>query len=212
MWDDTENSGYSQLANLISMTGAIVDTLPIPPTAEALRKASIYIIVDPDTPRETARPRTISRKDAEIIEQWVRGGGTLLLLGNDKGNAEFEHFNGLAERFGIHFNEDSHNRVTGKQYEIGTFERLPQHPAFAGARRIFIKEFSSLRLKSPARALLQAGPGGPVVMATARVGEGSVVAVGGPWFYNEYMDARRLPAGYDNARVAANLFRWLLEQ
>jgi unsaturated rhamnogalacturonyl hydrolase len=37
-----------------------------------------------------------------------------------------------------------------------------------------------------------------------------VVAVGDPWFYNEYMDERRLPQGYDNRRTAENLFGWLL--
>jgi rhamnogalacturonyl hydrolase YesR/lysophospholipase L1-like esterase len=212
IWDDTANSGYSQLAAIISRNGGVVDTLDVPPTAAALKKASVYIIVDPDTPQETAHPKTIEKAEADLIERWVRGGGTLLLMGNDRGNAEFEHLNGLAERFGIHFNEDSHNRVTGKQYETGTFDRLPQHPVFSGARRIFIKEYCSLRLTQPAHAVLQAGSDGPVVMATARIGEGSVVAIGDPWFYNEYMDSRRLPDGYDNARVAANLFRWLLEQ
>jgi hypothetical protein len=28
--------------------------------------------------------------------------------------------------------------------------------------------------------------------------------------YNEYMDSRKLPAGYGNARAAENLFQWLL--
>ncbi len=212
VWDDTTNSGYSQLATIISRTGAVVDTLSVPPTADALRHASVYIVVDPDTPQETARPRYIGKNDARTIEKWVRGGGILVLLGNDKGNAEFTHFNGLAERFGIHFNEDSQNRVTGQQYETGTFDRFPMHPLFAGVRRIFIKEYSSLRLAKPARPVFRAPADGPVVITYAPAGKGAVFAVGDPWFYNEYMDARRLPQGYDNAVAAKNLFRWLLGQ
>jgi rhamnogalacturonyl hydrolase YesR/lysophospholipase L1-like esterase len=210
VWDDTANSGYSQLATIITRTGAVVDTLNVPPTTESLSNAALYIIVDPDTPQETENPRTITPSETGVIERWVRAGGTLLLMGNDKGNAESEHFNELAGCFGIHFNEDSFNRVTGKQYETGTFDRFPAHPLFAGVRRIFIKEYSSLQLQPPAQVLFRAPEQGPVVMAVAAVGKGKVFAVGDPWFYNEYMDARRLPAGYDNAAAAGNLFRWLL--
>ncbi len=210
VWDDTANSGYSQLAAIIGRTGAVVDTLNVPPTADALANASVYIIVDPDTPKENPHPRYVSTADAVVIGKWVSEGGTLVLFGNDKGNAEFEHFNKLAERFGIHFNEDSHNRVTGQQYETGTFSQFPQHPLFAGVRRIFIKEYSSLQLQKPAQPVFQASADGPVVMAVSRVGKGLVFALGDPWLYNEYMDARRLPQGYDNTRAAGNLFRWLL--
>jgi rhamnogalacturonyl hydrolase YesR/lysophospholipase L1-like esterase len=212
VWDDTTNSGYSQLATIIGRTGAVVDTLNVPPTAEILKKASLYILVDPDTPQETEHPTVISSTDAKVIDHWVKSGGTLVLLGNDKGNAEFKHLNGLAERFGIHLKEDSHNRVTGRQFEMGTFDQFPRHPLFAGVRRIFIKEYSSLQLTKPAQALFQASAQGPVVMAYSRVGKGQVFAVGDPWFYNEYMDGHRLPEGYDNAAAAGNLFRWLLKQ
>ena len=53
--------------------------------------------------------------------------------------------------------------------------------------------------------------GGDNIIAFARVGRGAVLAVGDPWFYNAYMDQRKLPEGYDNARAASNLFRWLLQ-
>ena len=35
-------------------------------------------------------------------------------------------------------------------------------------------------------------------------------AIGDPWLYNEYMDTRKLPAEYENAKAGENLFRWLL--
>lgn len=37
-----------------------------------------------------------------------------------------------------------------------------------------------------------------------------VFAVGDASLHTEYCDARRLPAGYDNARATRDLFRWLL--
>ena len=208
VWNDTANSGYSLLAGIITRMGGHVDTLCQAPTPDALQQARVYMIVDPDTPDETAHPHSIDDRTIEVVTAWVRQGGVLILFGNDKGNAEFEHLNRLAGEFGVYFNGDSRNRVTGKQYETGTFEKLPGHPLFAGVRKIFIKELSTLRIHEPAQAVLS--DSGDVIMAFARFGDGSVFAVGDPWFYNEYMDTHRLPAGYDNAVAAGNLFNWLL--
>ncbi len=35
----------------------------------------------------------MSTGDADVIEAWVKNGGVLLLMENDKNNSEFEHFN-----------------------------------------------------------------------------------------------------------------------
>jgi unsaturated rhamnogalacturonyl hydrolase len=130
-------------------------------------------------------------------------------LGNDAGNAEFEHWNRLAGRFGIRFIEESRNRVQGRNYATGTFDRLPPHPIFENVRRIFLKEVSTLELSGTAGPVLEIE--GRIVMAATRFGKGLVFAVGDPWLYDEYMDARRLPEDYDNALAGENLFRWLLE-
>jgi unsaturated rhamnogalacturonyl hydrolase len=209
VWDDTADSGFSQLAAIIKGAGGAVDTLCQAPTFTALLRARIYVIVDPDTPEETEHPHYIDQKTTNVVTEWVKQGGLLVLLGNDKGKAEFEHLNNLAGRFGIRFNEDSRNRVTGRQFEIGTFDKLPDHPLFKGVKKIFIKELSTLQIEKPAAAVLSEG--GDVIMAFSDFGKGGVFAVGDPWFYNEYMDQRRLPAGYDNAKAAENLFRWLFD-
>jgi unsaturated rhamnogalacturonyl hydrolase len=208
VWHDTTNSGYSQLGALLTGAGAVIDTLCQAPTPVSLARGSLYIIVDPDTPQETERPEYISAEAAGAIEAWVRQGGILVLLGNDNGNAEFEHFNALAARFGIRFNEDSRNRVVGKAFEVGTFDRFPDHPVFRGVRRVYIKELSTLSLQPPAEALFSQE--GDTILAFARHGKGAVFAAGDPWFYNEYMDGPKLPPGYDNPKAADNLFRWLL--
>jgi lysophospholipase L1-like esterase len=207
-WEDTTNSGFSCLGRTIDLLGADLDTLQSSPTDSLLNQCSIYIIVDPDTPAETEKPNTMSEDAISVIVPWVERGGVLVLMENDKGNAEFEHFNTLAERFGIHFNEDSFHRVIGNAYETAKNENLPEHPLFKNVKQIFTKEVSSLRIEKPAEPILKEN--GMVLMASAHVGKGLVFAIGDPWLYNEYFDSRRLPAEYENAKAGKNLFQWLL--
>jgi lysophospholipase L1-like esterase len=209
VWEDTANSGFSELGKTIMELGTDVDTLEVEPTAQNLSRASIYMIVDPDTPLESVHPNYIETSAREAIVEWVRAGGILLLFGNDKGNAEFEHLNMLAERFGIHFNEDSRNRVQGNDFEMGAFADLPSHPMFKGVNKIYLKEISTLKLSGDAKSILT--DKGDVIIGYLKFGNGSVVAVGDPWFYNEYYDNRKLPEAFENYKVAENLFRWLLQ-
>jgi unsaturated rhamnogalacturonyl hydrolase len=210
LWHDTTNSGFSILGRILHRAGVRTDTLCRRPDAGLLRKADIYIIVDPDTPKETDHPEIIDSSAADVIAAWVARGGTLVLLGNDRGNCDLAGFSVLGSRFGIRFNEDSRNRVVKDAFQAGTFDKLPAHPVFRGVRKVYVKEVSTLALTPPAKPLLT--DSGHVIIATARFGKGFVFAVGDPWFYDEYMDARRLPADYDNMKAAANLFRWLLDQ
>jgi lysophospholipase L1-like esterase len=208
VWEDTTNSGFSILGRSIDLLGADLDTLQSAPTDSSLKRFSVYVLVDPDTPKETKYPNYVNEEHIAAIERWVNNGGVLVLMENDKGNSEFEHFNKLAERFGIHFNEDSFHKVVGKAYETGKNDSLPAHPIFKNVKQIFMKEVSSLQIQKPAEAILTEN--GMVLMASARVGKGMVFAVGDPWLYNEYMDTRRLPADYENAKAGENLFQWLL--
>ena len=209
VWEDTANSGFSKLAAIIERLGANVNELHSAPTADLLASSSVYIIVDPDTPSETEYPNYIEGPAIEAINAYVHAGGKLVLLGNDKGNAEFEHLNNLAACFGIHFNEDSHHKVVGNDFDLGKFSELPEHPIFTGVRQIYLKEICSLTLKTPAEPILTQD--GFVYMASARVGKGMVFAVGDPWLYNEYVETKKLPAEYENAKAGSNLFRWMLD-
>lgn len=208
VWHDSTNSGFSILRRIIHGLGASTDTVCRRPDAQHLKKADVYIIVDPDTPQETDHPAPMDSGAIDAVAHWVRNGGALVLLGNDRGNADLRTLSALGSRFGIRFNEDSRNRVIGKAFQTGTFDSLPPHPVFSGVRKVYLKEISTLTIDPPARPLF--ADSGHVVIATARYGKGLVFAVGDPWFYDEYMDARRLPVEYDNAKAAENLFRWLL--
>ena len=210
IWEDYENSGYSELGNIIKNYGAGIDSIATAPTPDILRKFDIYLIVDPDTPEETAKPNYIEPESVKDITAWVKKGGVLVLLANDSANCEFTHLNNLAEKFGIHFNEDSENRVTGNNYDMGKFDNLPDYPIFQDVNKIYLKEISSIKLDKNAVPVLKQG--GKVFMASAQYGKGFVFAVGDPWFYNEYIDNRKLPEGFDNYRATKNLFEWLLSK
>ena len=133
-----------------------------------------------------------------------------MLFSNDSGNAEFTHFNKLAERFGIRFNYDSRNHVLGNQYEMGAITIDPGNPIFKSAGKIYIKEYSSLSIQSPAKAVLRDGE--TIVAAVSRIGKGAVFAVGDPWFYNEYEDGRKIPMKFENYMAAEDLVKWLVDQ
>jgi unsaturated rhamnogalacturonyl hydrolase len=209
-WEEEDDGGYSVWGHVFNDYGVRAETLREAPTRVNLKVADIYIITDPDTPQESDSPHYVEQPDIEAITDWVRAGGVLVLMGNDKGNAEFEHFNRLAARFGIHFNEDSRNRVQGNDFEMGKIVVTPPNPIFETARNLFLKDICTLAVRSPARALVV--DKGDVIMATAKFGRGAVFAVGDPWLYNEYTDGRKLPPEYDNFKAAQDLTRWLIGQ
>jgi unsaturated rhamnogalacturonyl hydrolase len=85
-----------------------------------------------------------------------------------------------------------------------------QNPVFPNAKTLYLKEVSSLALRSPAKPVLTHN--GAVFAATAKFGKGTVFAVGDPWLYNEYTDGRKLPADYENFKAAQELSKWLIGQ
>jgi unsaturated rhamnogalacturonyl hydrolase len=209
-WSDKANSGFSMFGDIFSEYGVKKNTLTAAPTKENLKNTNIYIIVDPDTEKETQHPNYIQQKDVDVIVDWVKSGGVLLLMENDSANAEFQHFNLLASAFGIHFNEDSKNRVQGNHYEQGAIAIPAGHPVFKTARKVYIKELSTITAKSPATIGLKNGEDN--IIAISKYGKGVVLAVGDPWFYNEYLDGRKLPAEYENYPAAVDLVKWLIKQ
>ncbi len=178
-WEEMPNSGFSLWGHVFHTLGARTEALAVAPTAENLKKTDIYIIVDPDTREENENPHYLEENDIKAITNWVKSGGVLVLMSNDFGNAEFDHFNRLAREFGIQFNRDSRNKVTGNDFAMG---------------------------------LIATPDKGDVIMAVSKLGQGTVFAVGDPWFYNEYLDGRKLPLEFDNFKAAKDLSRWLIQQ
>lgn len=208
VWDELDINGYSIFGNAFKNFGASLATLAVAPTVEDLKNASVYIIVDPDTLKETADPKFMDEKSASVIADWVKRGGVLAVFANDLGNCDLEHTNILVRKFGIEFNLDSVNHVDGSKFEMGKVLVPAANEIFKNARTIYMKEISTLKISSPAKPLLEHNDA--VIMATARFGKGSVFVVGDPWLYNEYTDGRKLPAEYENLKAGRDLAHWLL--
>ncbi len=206
-WDELLNSGFALWGNIFNGLGVTTSTLSTAPTSANLSGSSIYIIVDPDTEKESTEPKFILAPHIKAISEWVKKGGVLVLMANDTGNCEFTHLNELAGKFGIHFNEDSLNRVQGTNFGDGKVP-VTQPAVFGTAKTLYLKEISSLTLSAPATPLLTQNS--KVLMAIAKYGKGTIFAVGDPWLYNEYVDGRKLPPEYENFKAAKALSRWLI--
>ncbi|MDE3234756.1 MAG: glycoside hydrolase family 88 protein [Bacteroidota bacterium] len=216
-WDEMDNGGFSFFGYTFNRYGVQTATLSAAPSINALKRADMYLIVDADTKEENPEPHFMTEADADVIYNWVKNGGVLILMHNDKGNAEFEHFNILAKKFGIVFNEDSRNRVEGHHYEQGQLLMPAGHPIFKTAKKVYLKEISTLALSAPAISVYSAPSDTKkgvtdVLMAVAKVGKGTVFAVGDPWVYNEYADGRKLPAEYQNGKAASDMVQWFINQ
>jgi len=209
LFDGEDNNGFSFLGKMFERHGLKTETLRQAPTAKNLQGKAIYLIVDPDTEKETAEPHFMNEKDAAEISQWVYNGGTLLLLLNDVGNAELDKFNLLTEKFGIHIHADSWNRVEGKAFEQGAVLIPEQHPIFKETKKLYLKEVCTFGLQAAAQPILEKDS--QVLMALSKFGKGMVFAVGDPWLYNEYVDGRKLPPSFENFKAGHELIHWLIK-
>lgn len=207
-WHERPDAGFYAFGQIFRSNGARLSTLSSAPTAANLAGAGVYIIVDPDTEKETAKPNFVSELDAKAVADWVKRGGVLLLMGNDGQNAELDKFNLIAGKFGIKFNKDRKFEVINNDYKMGGVEIAAGNSIFTTTKRVFLKEISTLSVNGNATSIVSAN--GDVVMATAKHGKGTVFVIGDPWLYNEYLDGRRLPLEFENFKAANDLSRWLL--
>ncbi|MXV49484.1 glycoside hydrolase family 88 protein [Pedobacter sp. HMF7647] len=210
LWHERDNNGFQLLGSFFTRIGAKLETLKGAPTAATLKNASIYIIVDPDSKKETENPNYVQPENIKPIADWVKNGGVLLLMGNDSLNCELPHFNKLAETFGIHFDQTKiTNHVVGNDFAAGTIDIAPGNDIFKETRKVYLKDIAALELKKPAKPMLTSK--GNVIVASAKYGKGTVLAVGDPWLYNEYTDGRR-DHDYDNSKAAKEITLWLVKQ
>ncbi|WP_443937504.1 glycoside hydrolase family 88 protein [Pedobacter sp. MW01-1-1] len=210
VWDEDDNNGFAFLGAAFNRAGAKTNTLKQAPSKANLKGSNVYILVDPDTEKETATPNFMNAQHAKEISEWVKAGGVLVLLLNDAGNCEITKFNVLPKTFGITFNEDSRNKVVGQNFEQGAIEIPAGNAIFKTAKKVYIKEISTLVTQKPAVSALT--DKSDVIIAIAKYGKGTVFAVGDPWFYNEYVDGRKLPATFENFKATNDLVNWLLIQ
>jgi unsaturated rhamnogalacturonyl hydrolase len=206
-WWEKDNGGFSLWGHIFSKFGFKPGSLDEGPTDANLKGVSVYLLVDPDFPKENKSPNYIEKKHVDALVRFVNGGGALILMANDSNNVEFKNFNVLSEKFGIHWNENLKHDVIGNNFEMGEFPVEPGNPVFKTAKTLFIKQVCTQELKKPAVSIYSDKDG--IIISAARVGKGTVFAASDPWFYNEYVDGRKLPVKYENYKAAEDLVRWI---
>jgi unsaturated rhamnogalacturonyl hydrolase len=210
-WDDDADSGFSFFGRAFQRYGVKLAREATAPTAADLKKAQIYVLASPDIPVKNPTPHYMDQASGDVIAAWVKAGGVLVLMENDVTNSEFEHFNTLSERFGIHFNPVIRNKVVDNKWEMGTVTIPEGTGVFQYPHKAYLKEICTIRVSGSAKAVVT--DQGDVLMAVAKYGKGTVFAVADPWVYNEYTDRRnKLPVEYDTFGAAIDLAGWAVRK
>lgn len=199
-WEGTGMGGFSEFAKLLRDAGADLTTMRHAITPASLQGIDCFILADPDTPEESDHPRYLEAPEIDALTDWVQHGGRLVLLGNDKGNAEFAHFNQLAGRFGVQFVETTYGKARGHSKLTLT----GKGPLFDGAPVFYAVDVAPLKITARNAQVLLADGRTPL-MALIPFGQGKVFALGDPWIYNEYIGRE------NNRQIAAKVFRALLQ-
>ncbi|WP_342646239.1 DUF4350 domain-containing protein [Mucilaginibacter sp. CSA2-8R] len=209
LWEETDNNGYSILGENFKSQGFKLKSLENAPTATNLKGTSVYIIVDPDSKKESPNPNYIQPTDVKNIAAWVKQGGILVMFANDSANVELPHFNKLANTFGFNFNNDLQNHVVDDNHFEDGGIIIKNNPVFKTAGKIYMKDVCSISTTGNAKPVLK-NAAGATLIATAQYGKGTAIAIADPWLYNEYTNGR-LPAkyGFENDKAAQDLVAWL---
>lgn len=207
-WEEEDNNGYSIFGKAFNRFGFVTKTSYDPPTKPLLKGVAVYIIVDADITTENPTPRYMTKAYAQTIFDWVKKGGVLLIMNNDSGNADIRHLNILDQMLGFTFNEDSYNKVKGREFKMGGIPIESNNPVFKTASEVYIKELSTIRVEdNKVEKVLTKD--GRTIAVTAAIGKGTVFAVGDPWFYNEYTNGLKLPPSFQNFTAMEDLIKWL---
>ncbi len=210
-WNDDTNDGYAFFGRVFQRYGAQLATEKSAPTMVNLKRGQIYIIASPDIPVKNPHPHYMDETSARAIAAWVKDGGVLLMFENDPANADIEHLNTLSDIFGLHFNAVLANHVVGDDYPAGSLPIPAGTGVFAHAHLAYMKDTCTITVSQGAKAIVTKD--GNVMIAEAKFGKGTVLAVVDPWVYNEYVDHRNhLPLKYDNFASAIDLAGWAVRE
>ena len=209
IWEEKDYNGFSILGDVFKSEGFKLASLETAPTAANLKGSSVYIIVDPDSRKESPNPNFIMPANVASIDAWVKQGGVLVMFANDSANVELPHFNTLAAAFGMHFNDDVQNHVIDDNHFNDGGVIINNNPVFKTSGKIYMKDACSITTTGNAKPILK-NAAGATLIALAKHGKGSVIAIADPWLYDEYTNGR-LPAslGFENYKAAHDLVVWI---
>ena len=209
-WTDFSNSGFSLLGHIFQSHGAKLAMLTEAPTLARLRDAQIYFIVSPDIPKWNPNPNYVQPEDAEQVAEWVKQGGVLVLMENDPANADLDHFNLIAQKFGLHFDNVLKHHVVEPHHGPAFIPITGDGPIFHQPHTLYMKDTCKISVKAPATAVFSDKEG--IVIASAKYGKGMAVAVIDPWLYNEYTDHRKVHPAQQNFAAGQEFALWLIQR
>jgi hypothetical protein len=209
IWEEKDNNGFSVLGDVFKSQGFALRSLDAAPTPDNLKGSNVYIIVDPDSKKESPSPNYIEPEHVNTISAWVKNGGVLVMFANDSANVELPHFNTLAAVFGMHFTNDRTNHVADDAHFEDGGVLISNNPVFKTAKKIYMKDACDITTTGPAKPVLK-NAAGATLIASAKYGKGTVIAIADPWLYDEYTNGR-LPAslGFENDKAAHDLVAWI---
>ena len=100
--------------------------------------------------------------------------------------------------------------MIGDDFAAGQIAVTGGGPLFHSPHSLYMKDTCTLSLKPPATSLLE--DKGDIMIAFAKYGKGTVVAIVDPWLYNEYAGKDKTRPGQDNYAAGTEFVRWLLMQ
>ena len=208
-WDSKDLRSYSIWGNIMGSKGIKLTSLETKATKQALKNADVYIVADPDNFKDKPNPNYMNATDASAIASWVKKGGVLVMFANDSANADLQHFNILAEKFGMHFTDELLNPVK-KDISVGQINIPENHEIFKKGRTLYMKEVCTIDLSNGAKPILEIQ--GKTIFAMSKYGKGMAISIADPWIYDEYIVNDRLNSSFQNKIAAEEFTEWLLKQ
>jgi hypothetical protein len=224
-------SYFGPVGRFLAKDGYIVRPLSEPVGQASLRNARIVIIINAQAPEGSREDASaFGESEIQVVEAWVRGGGSLLFI------ADRAPFGGpasaLGKALGIAFDNNTILRrgADGKPDGVLSLDVKtdgdPKHPVFKEVSKVVYVVGESLRgpgpiLRAPKDAYSgvtissEGGPraaGRPLALAFSH-GKGRVVAIGDAGIVSAFGSvqgsAHRGVSEADNAPFLRNVIRWL---
>jgi len=230
---------YRGFVTLLQNDGCVVNVNSAPITAESLRPYNLFVVVGalgaPIADGERARRPAFTNTEVQTVRNWVRAGGSLLLLTDHEPVASatesLVRALGVVPMKDVVVDEEHHLETyyTSNVLASGDNGLLADHAVTRHVRRVVVFGGQSLLFPRSAPAFIRIGAraraqdGGALGNGQAgalRLGRGRVVITGGMGMLSAQLITENgvtgkwgmnVP-GVDNRQLVLNVTRWLLEK
>jgi len=208
LWKDFGPAGLDTLGRVFAQSPVEVESLQTPFSPEALADIDVLVVARLDSP--------ISGSEQQTLEQYLKGGGVLLILAGPEMPGRPTPLADLAARFGVRIGEERTLSLVPGQCNwseiLPGMKEVCNSDLLDGVAPLFL-EACKLECGAGARTLLEYR-GHPLILEVPR-GQGRVLVVPANVFLNGFMclpePLRKMPFKPGNQQLAKNLARYLLD-